>query len=546
MTTTFRRIAPNLALLLILFIGFALRTYNVDWADGQLPHPDERSTIAFYAPTIKWPSEPGTFFDPRRSTLNPLWDVQANHRRSYTYGHFPLYVLVAAGHLTVKLAPVAEALGVSDRIVDMMRIADGSPGYAWVGRVLMALADTLTLLYLYLLGKRMWNKKVGLLAAALGAFTVTQIQLAHFFAVDPISTAFTVAAVYHAIRMVDTGGWKQTVLTGVMAALAIASKFSAAPILAAPAVAGLIISWQQQRGERKGTPGILLGATAIVIAFVVFALTSPFVFLDFESFNQAVIKEQGAMVRGEADFPFTRQYRGTTPYLYFIRQQVQWGMGWFLGLVGWIAFGWAVVRLFLRRSRPSELIVLSWLIPYFGITGAFLAKFNRYMMPVVPFLSLLGAGMLWSLAWWWVRRRQAPTVDLPAAAPLPPASAPVAADMPPARPPAHMRVIDLSSASSSRESVPVAVEHALAPEPAPTQSPTSSTPKPPPPSPVTDGNRLFAFLAMIVLLPTVLWALAFVNGVYRTEHPFITASKWMYENIPDGSVWITEHWEEGM
>ncbi|NOZ51160.1 MAG: hypothetical protein GXP37_14115, partial [Chloroflexi bacterium] len=30
------------------------------------------------------------------------------------------------------------------------------------------------------------------------------------------------------------------------------------------------------------------------------------------------------------------------------------------------------------------------------------------------------------------------------------------------------------------------------------------------------------------------------------EHPFITASKWMYENIPDGSVWITEHWEEGM
>jgi len=49
---------PNDTLILILFVAFALRTYNVDWADGQLPHPDERSTIAFYAPTIRWPSVP--------------------------------------------------------------------------------------------------------------------------------------------------------------------------------------------------------------------------------------------------------------------------------------------------------------------------------------------------------------------------------------------------------------------------------------------------------------------------------------------------------
>ncbi len=538
MKTTFSRFATPLTLLLILFIGFSLRTFNVDWADGQLPHPDERSTIAFYAPTIHWPKEPGTFFDPRRSTLNPLWDVQANHRRSYTYGHFPLYVLVASGNLTVKLAPVAEAIGVSERIVNMMRIANGSPGYAWVGRVLMALADTLTLFYLFLLGKRMWNEKVGLLAAALGAFTVTQIQLAHFFAVDPISTTFTVAAVYHAIRMVDTGGWKQTVLTGVMAALAIASKFSAAPILAAPGVAGLIIAWQQQRGERKGTPGILLAAAAIGVAVVVFAITSPFVFLDFENFNQAVIKEQGAMVRGEADFPFTRQYRGTTPYLYFIRQQVQWGMGWLLGLVGWLAFAWALVRVALGRTRTSELIVLSWLVPYFGITGAFLAKFNRYMVPVVPFLSVLGAGMLWSFAHWWVRRRARALPVMPDMPVSPPAKAPLHADLPPARP----RVIDLAALGerSAQEVQPPAELEPLARKTQPSKPLAAFS------NQAVTAQRLFAVLAMVVLLPTVLWALAFVNGVYRSEHPFITASKWMYENIPDGSVWITEHWEEGM
>ncbi len=40
---------------LILLVALVLRTCNVDWADGQLPHPDERSTVAFYASTIRWP-----------------------------------------------------------------------------------------------------------------------------------------------------------------------------------------------------------------------------------------------------------------------------------------------------------------------------------------------------------------------------------------------------------------------------------------------------------------------------------------------------------
>ena len=239
----------------------------MDWADGQLPHPDERSTIAFYAPTIRWPSEPGTFLDPQRSTLNPLWDVAANTRRSYTYGHFPLYLLVIAGNMAVKLAPVADAIGAPDRYVDMLRIANGSPGFAWVGRMLMALADTITVLYMFLLGRRLYGRDAGLLAAALGAVTVLQIQLAHFFAVDPISTTFTIAAVYHALRLVETRSWRQAIITGVMAALAIACKFSAAPILAAPVVAGFII-WLRQRqeakgGEQQGTSGVLAGGGSV-------------------------------------------------------------------------------------------------------------------------------------------------------------------------------------------------------------------------------------------------------------------------------------------
>lgn len=475
-----------IALAIILLIALFLRTYHVDWADGQLPHPDERSTVAFYAPTIRWPSQPGTLLDPRKSPLNPLWDVDAQRRRSFTYGHFPLYLMAAGGHLTVKLAPLAESLGLPETTVNMMRIANGSPGFAWVGRVLMALADTLTVFYMFLLGRRLYNHWAGLLAAALGAFTVLQVQLAHFFAVDPISTTFTVAAVYHAVRLVDTGRWRQALLAGAMAALAMASKFSAAPILAAPVVAGVILTLRQRRQQPAPSaqiPGWVLAAGSLAIAAAVFAITSPFVLLDFENFRIAVIEEQGAMVRGVADFPFTRQYRGTTPYLYFIAETIQWGMGWPLGIAGWLAFAWVLVKALRGRASAGEWILLSWLVPYFGITGSFLAKFNRYMVPVVPFLTILAAGMLWALA-----RR---------------------------------------SVFSGQSSV------------ASDQEGAGETRK-------GGGGRRYAIFAAIILLPTILWALAFVNGVYGREHTFITASKWMYENVPDGSVWITEHWEEGM
>ncbi|MCO6451531.1 MAG: glycosyltransferase family 39 protein [Caldilineales bacterium] len=560
----------GLLLAVILLISLALRTYNVDWAEGQLPHPDERSTIAFYAPSIQWPTKPGTFFDPRQSTLNPFWDVNGDHRRSFTYGHFPLYLLVAAGHLTVKAAPLAESLGVPEDYVNMMRIAAGSPGYAWVGRWIMAIADTITLLYLFLLGRRLYGRWAGLLAAALGGFTVLQIQLAHFFAVDPISTTFTVAAIYHATRMVDKKNWTQAILTGIMAGLAIASKFSAAPILAAPVVAGLLIWWRHERQGGEGWSGIVLTAVALVVAGLVFAATSPFVLLDFENFRLAVIEEQGAMVRGIADFPFTRQYRGTTPYLYFIQQQIQWGMSYFLGIAGWLAFLWAIVKALRLRAQPGELITLSWLIPYFLITGSFLAKFNRYMAPVVPLLALLAAGMLWTFAVWWGKRSevrgQKPEIGEEQAAS---GSGQVAGsdgalvvgedEIEDSNALALNEAATFEDTQADLRSLTSDLDNAQpgTPNPELRTPPPSRLDRwlqlwdsPQPPAPATSAarrtNRAFSILSAIVLLPTILWALAFVHGVYGREHTFITASKWMYENIPDDSVWITEHWEEGM
>lgn len=464
-------------LALILICGAALRFYDLAWDHGTLPHPDERSTVAFYAPSLHWPEDWEQALDPRRSPLNPFWDVEAGHRRSYTYGHFPLYTLTLTAAAVQSLTPTARALGLPVEVVAFMETARSPVGFALIGRFLMALADTASVYLLFLLGRRLYGAWAGLLAAALSAFTVLQIQLAHFFAVDPISATFVFLALYASILLAERRNASAALMTGLAIGLAVACKFSALPIVAAPAVALMIHRAETDQGESSSArqPKWSLLILVACVALVTFALTSPFVFLDFQNFWQAVVQEQGDMVTGVADFPFTRQYRGTLPYLYFLEQQVLWGMGPPLGILALLGLFWVLWRALRRRAALGEYVILAWLILYFGPTGLFLAKFMRYMAPVTPLLVLFGAGIV-----------------------------------------AHQGTPGLSGSEDETRG--------------------------------NSGRRFIALRAIaggLALLGAVIWALAFVNGVYGAEHPWVTASRWVYQNIPDGACIAGEHWEEG-
>ena len=476
-----RSIWIYLILGVVALAGLSLRTWNVNFDGGLNAHPDERSTTCFYAPSIGWPSSLDEFRDSQRSPLNPLWDRQNNRRRSFTYGHFPLYLGILSGELLSNLAKPAALLPLPDRIIAQMERANNAcQGVAVAGRLLMALLDTLTVILLFLLGRRLYGTAGGLLAATLYAFTAQAVQLSHFFAMDPSSTTFVVLSVYGGVLMIQDRSWRGVIWAGLGAGLAVSAKFSALPILAVPVGAALVVLWRSSRStldanvegqvfpDRTGGGRVLVGApVALLLAFASFLVTSPYSVLDWESFIQATLVEQGRMVRGIADFPFTRQYRNTTPYLYFIQQQVVWGMGLPLGLIAAAGSAWALAKSAFLRAKPGELVIWAWLVPYFGLTGAFLAKFNRYMSPVLPFVLLFAAGLivwLWQLGAW-PRLRVA------------------------ARLPAALLAI------------------------------------------VAVGGGLF-------------WSLAYVNGVYAGEHTWITASRWVYANAPPGSVILWESWDD--
>ena len=495
----------------ILLVGAALRWSGLDWDDYQHFHPDERY-IHWVAATIERPSSLRAAFDPQQSTLNPYYwppeaasagiEVLQDTPRRFAYGHLPMYLGVAATRLAEWAgARWANALPPDWLLTRDILNASGMVEYrhlAAVTRALTGLVDLGTIVFVFLLGRRVYGTAVGLLAAAFLALNVMHIQLAHFFTVDPYLTFFTVGTIYFisdfGFRISDSGAdlsfprpipraRLSFLLAAVFAGLAVGTKFSAVLLFVPLGVTAVVAA-----GERWWR----WWGTAVLAAFLAFFLTNPFAVLDWScevvtpamSVGPLTIPEinwascyldnitaQSVMVGGGGDIPFTRQYEGTLPYLYPIEMQLKWGMGWPLGLAAFVGFGWAVWE-FVRRLKIRDwrswrrtkrqapianLLLLSWAVPFFLVTGSFYVKFMRYMQPLTPFLMIFAAALLWQIGRRWARW----------------------------------------------------------------------------------------LMVGGVLAGTAVYALAFVT-IYNTPHPWITASAWIYAHVPPGALILSEQWDDAL
>lgn len=394
-----------LGLALILVIGAALRFYGLNWDQGHHLHPDERAIVASVVPKIgmpplrEWPEffnpllageateERPNFFDPETSPLNPHF---------FAYGSLPLYLLRLVANLLSLLAPLSRFLtswpSLAEALITLGRPSDYD--YLTIlGRVLAALAGTANIYLTYLVGKRAYSRRVGLLAATFSTFTVFEIQVSHFFAVDVFLNIFVLLVIYFALGLAQGGGRREAALFGASLGWALATKVSAAPLLfvlfCAFAIRGRL---GKGGGWREETRLVLLIFLCLNLAFF---FAQPYAILDRGSFLARVVAE-GEMVRGIRDLPYTRQYAGTTPFLYQITQTILWAIGPPLGVLAWCGFLFALWR-GLRWRGPWELLLLAWVVPYFLITGSFYVKFLRYMLPLFPFLYIMGAKMLLSI-----------------------------------------------------------------------------------------------------------------------------------------------------
>src|SRR5579864_1545207 len=236
---------PFLILGLIVLVAAAFRLNALETWDGDShQHPDERF-MTIVGSQVSLPASIGDYFNTPRSSLNPY----ANGQSNYAYGQLPLTLTRA----------VAEAMPVCSGCVPFTsydRIYE-------VGRALSALSDLGTIVFAWLLARRVFGVRVAHLTALLLALTVLDIQLSHFFAVDTFATFFAAGALFFAQRTWDRESLLDAILSGVFVGFAAASKISAVTLLP---VIGVAFVWPRQGRPNRGQ--FLDGATAFAVTLL--------------------------------------------------------------------------------------------------------------------------------------------------------------------------------------------------------------------------------------------------------------------------------------
>ena len=363
------------------------------------------------------------YWDSSTSSLNP-------HNRGhgfYVYGTLPLYMARYA--------------------VEWVYGHSGFNEMTNAGRFLSAFADLLTVLFVYLIGARVYDKRVGLLAAGFSAFAVLQIQQSHFFTVDTFTTLFSMIAVYFAVsiannrdapkrgdqdsnlesvhsfddgvniagneprsyfqylvQFIKSPDFLLAIGFGVALGLAASSKVSAAPLAILLPGAFLIRLSYLKKSEQYHFVWAVLGYLIVAggISLLVFRIFQPIAFSGPGFFglnpNQAWvanIRELQTQAGGDVDFPPALQW-ARRPVWFAWENMVRWGMGLPLGILAWTGFLWAGWRM-IRGEFRKHILLWGWTALIFVWQSSIFNPSMRYQLLIYPILAIFAAWAVFRL-----------------------------------------------------------------------------------------------------------------------------------------------------
>ena len=445
----------------VIFVSAAIfRLYGLNWDQNQHLHPDERF-LTMVVQALKWPPGFLEYVNSEVSTLNPN---NAGYS-FFVYGTFPLILIkFLAGFIQINQ-------------FDYHNIT-------LVGRLFSAIFDLGTLLVIFLIGKKIFDKKTALIAGFIYAFSVLCIQLSHFFTVDTFLSFFLLLSFYFLLKYSDCKKpFVFCLMAGVSFGLALSCKISA--LLFLPVVV-LLFLFFSNRHKKPGFAFLYLTAF-FVFSYLSFRLADPHVFRGENIFIPKInphfvqnLKDLKSFDDPDGFFPPAVQWINTKPILFPFKNLFLWGLGPLSGVIAIISIlyhGYSLtkkipkiftkhkLKLFDHVSAEDKVLFLAlfWIIFLFIYQGVQFTKTMRYFHPIFPFLAVVSGVFL----------RKCFTV--------------------------------LEKKISNK----------------------------------TISGSLVLFFIFSILI----WPLSFIS-IYSRPHSRVIASEWIYDNIPPGSILSCEHWDD--
>jgi 4-amino-4-deoxy-L-arabinose transferase-like glycosyltransferase len=352
-------------LALIIVVATFLRFYGIDFGNPYIYHPDETKLV----------SQAGRLLDTKFMDKDAYFGIRV-------YPPFFTYMLafVMAGYIGINL--------ITGRFESLEAVKSAyendSFQFVLLSRSMVAVMGVAMVLLIYLIGARLYSKKVGLISALLLATNFVIVRNSHFGTVDIPASFFGLATVYFCIRVMQKGLVRDYVLSALFIALVTATKFSMLPFILPLVFAHFSRFSPRQWGRALFDKKIWIAAVSGIIFFLI---ACPIIWLDFQETWGGII--------GTSRFESVGKVGSGGGFLSYWTGDQSAGFGVFypnsipavfgVGLTVIAAF--SVIYLLLRHNK-SELLLLISIIPIYLIFEKMSIKAMRHILPILPLLVL--------------------------------------------------------------------------------------------------------------------------------------------------------------
>jgi Dolichyl-phosphate-mannose-protein mannosyltransferase len=328
------RFPPRLAELIVVLGALTLRVWGINFGLPAVYRPDEDVLV-------------GRAIGVLHGAIDP-------HFADWPH----LYMYVSAAWLAI-LKPLSPLLG------------PASPYLAI--RLLDAAIGTATVAVVYRYGRRGYGETTGLVAAIAMAVAFLAVRDSHFATTDTPLAFACMLGIDGAYRLAEADTTTRRAVAGVLLGIAAGVKYNGALVVVSLA-AGQALHF---RVPRRAVVGLVWMG---LIAVGAFAISSPFLVIDFRSFASGI------------DHIFHHLASAQQPeigYIHIPRLALWYGLDPPLFLLSLAGVAYAVIR-----RTTADWILMAFVLAYYGLIGSGHMVFVRYADPLIPPLVILGGRAL--------------------------------------------------------------------------------------------------------------------------------------------------------
>jgi len=267
-----------------------------------------------------------------------------------------------------------------DRWVQVKQVTEEDMLY-W-GRFVGVLSGTMTVFVTFLLGRRLFGARVGLLAAALLAVFPAAVEHSQYNKPDPVLALMTTVSVLVSLAYLEGGGRARALAAGLVIGLTLSAKYNGivvvVPFLLAVAFR---LGWQF-----LARPDLYLGGLGIVAGFF---LGCPLFLANLPLFLDHVADDIHAYASGRPGSEGVDNWANHAAYI------ARDGAGYLPAVAGVAGLG-----LILSRMNARLAVFLGFPVLYYGYYSAQRINFRANLLPVFPFLAVLAAYAVQELVSW--------------------------------------------------------------------------------------------------------------------------------------------------